>query len=35
MLTGREVRRWGFWVKWKFKKSNKYFLEHGHHPCEG
>lgn len=33
-------RNWGYWVprkldgKLKFKKSNKYFLEHGEHPCE-
>jgi hypothetical protein len=33
-------RDWGFWVprrldgKLKFTKSNKYFLEHGHHPCD-
>lgn len=33
-------RDWGFWVPRKsdgiskFKKSNKYFLEHGHHPCD-
>lgn len=33
LLTGPEKRFWGFWVKNKFKKSNKYFLEHGHHPC--
>src|SRR5262245_9881749 len=35
LLTGRQKRRWGFWVNGKFKKSNKYFLEHGHHPCVG
>lgn len=36
VLTGRKVRRWGFWVKGgtKFMKSNKYFLTHGHHPCD-
>lgn len=34
VFTGPLVRRWGFWVKGKFKKSNKYFLEHGHHPCD-
>lgn len=33
LITGPEIRRWGFWVKGKFKKANKYFLEHGHHPC--
>lgn len=34
LLTGPEHRFWGFWVGRKFKKANKYFLEHGHHPCE-
>lgn len=39
LLMGPETRKWGFWVrkrsgKWKWKKSNKYFLEHGHHPCD-
>ena len=34
LLTGKVVRRWGFWVNGKFKKTNKYFLEHGHHPCK-
>ena len=33
MITGPAVRLWGFWVNGKFKKSNKFFLEHGHHPC--
>lgn len=33
LLTGPEVRQWGFWVKGKFRKRNKYFFEHGHHPC--
>jgi hypothetical protein len=33
-------RHWGFYVprrldgRLKFKKANKYFLEHGHHPCD-
>ena len=33
-------RDWGFWVprkldgRLKFMKSNKYFLTHGHHPCD-
>jgi len=35
LLCGPEIRDWGFWVKDKFKKMNKYFLEHGHHPCVG
>ena len=35
LITGRQIRRWGFWLKgYKFVKSNKYFLEHGHHPCK-
>jgi hypothetical protein len=41
MITGRERRKFGFWVPRKdgsgthrFKKANKYFLEHGHHPCD-
>lgn len=35
MITGRQVRKWGFWTKnnTKWVKSNKYFLENGHHPC--
>jgi hypothetical protein len=33
-------RPWGFWVPrrldgtLKFKKANKFFHEHGHHPCD-
>jgi hypothetical protein len=34
MLTGPQVRKWGFWVKDKFVKANKYFLIWGHHHCE-
>lgn len=33
MLTGRKARRWGFYPRGRFVKANKYFLEHGHHPC--
>ena len=33
VITGPQTRKWGFYVKGKFKKANKYFLEHGHHPC--
>lgn len=35
-----ERREWGFWVprkdngKLRFRKHNKYFYEHGHHPCD-
>jgi len=35
LLTGPQKRRWGFWVGRKWKKSNKYFLEHGMHVCSG
>jgi hypothetical protein len=34
LITGRESRQWGFWVKGKFKKRNRYFYDFGHHPCE-
>lgn len=41
LLTGPEVRDWGFWVKrkdgtnvYRLRRRNKYFLENGHHPCE-
>ncbi len=34
LFTGPEKRVWGFWVNGKFKKRNKYFWRHGHHPCE-
>lgn len=34
LITGPQVRRWGFWVGRKWKKSNKYFLEHGMHVCD-
>jgi hypothetical protein len=40
MITGKKIRNWGFWVPRKndgvrrFIKSNRYFLEHGHHPCD-
>src|ERR1035437_9520510 len=33
MVTGKKSRNWGFWIGEKFKKANKYFLEHGEHPC--
>lgn len=33
LLTGPSVNKWGFIVNGKFKKSNKYFFENGHHPC--
>jgi hypothetical protein len=34
LLFGPEKRRWGFWVGKKWKKSNKYFFEHGKHVCD-
>lgn len=34
VLTGPNRRTWGFWVKGRFRKANKYFFEHGHHPCD-
>lgn len=34
VLTGRKRRAWGFWVGEKFKKSYRYFFDHGHHPCD-
>lgn len=39
LIFGRKTRDWGFWVrktsgKLKYTKSNKYFLENGHHPCD-
>ncbi len=33
MITGPTIRKWGFWVNGKFRKANKFFFEHGHHPC--
>lgn len=39
VLTGRHARKYGFYVRkasglLKFRKANKYFSEHGHHPCD-
>lgn len=33
VFTGPKKRFWGFWVKDKFVKANKYFLTLGSHPC--
>lgn len=33
LLTGGRKRRWGFWIRDRFVKANKYFLSHGKHPC--
>ena len=34
LITGPEKRQWGFWVKGKFRKRNRYFYDYGHHPCD-
>lgn len=34
LLTGPEKREWGFWVKGRFRKRNRYFYDHGHHVCD-
>lgn len=34
MFTGRDWRSWGFWVKGKFVRRNKYFFRFGHHQCD-
>lgn len=34
LVTGPEVRQWGFWVKGRFRKRNRYFYDHGHHVCD-
>lgn len=34
VITGPKIRDWGFWVLGKFRKANKYFAKHGHHPCD-
>lgn len=33
LITGRSIRRWGFWVAGKLLKRDKYFATFGHHPC--
>lgn len=33
LITGPAVRRWGFWVKGKLWKRDRYFAVMGHHPC--
>lgn len=35
LVTGPVTRRWGFWVNGKLVKRDKYFVVHGHHPCDG
>ena len=34
LITGRSLRKWGFWPKGKFIRANKFFLTYGHHPCD-
>jgi hypothetical protein len=34
LVTGPKIRKWGFQVGKKWKKANKYFLEHGKHVCD-
>lgn len=34
VIAGPMIRKWGFWVGKKHKKPTKYFIEHGHHPCQ-
>ncbi len=34
LLTGPKLRYWGFWVKDKFVKANKYFLKFRAHQCQ-
>lgn len=34
LITGRPLRKWGFYKGGKFVKANKWFLKYGHHPCE-
>lgn len=39
LIFGRKTREWGFFVRrangtMQWVKANKYFLTHGHHPCD-
>jgi hypothetical protein len=34
LITGRPLRKFGFWKDGKFTKANKWFLSYGHHPCK-
>lgn len=33
VITGPKCRVWGFWVKDRFLRAEKYFKRVGHHPC--
>lgn len=35
LITGKPLRRWGFWVNNKLIKRDTYFANMGHHPCSG
>lgn len=35
LITGRPIRKWGFLFNGKLIKRDKWFAEHGHHPCDG
>lgn len=34
LITGPEVRKFGFWVNGKFVRRNKYHFRFGKHPCD-
>lgn len=34
LLTGKPLRKWGFWVDGKLKRPLKYFHRFGHPPCD-
>lgn len=34
LITGPVERRWGFWVKGRLWKRDRYFANNGHHPCD-
>lgn len=33
LITGKPLRRWGFWVGGKLLRRDTYFSRYGHHPC--
>ena len=34
LITGPKTRGFGFWVNGVFRKRNRYFFDHKHHPCD-
>ena len=34
LISGMQVRKWGFWIGEKFFRAEKFFAKIGHHPCE-